>query len=287
LFLRGLIPGTIHLSLGQEATVAGACLALSPDDLITLTHRGHGQALAKGVSAASLMAEILGKETGCCRGMGGSLHVGDITVGALPAIAIVGASSPIATGMAFAAQRRGENTVVGNFFGDGTVNKGDWHEAMNLAALWSLPVIFICENNLWAISTHISEAIPNDDTAERAAAYRMPASTIDGNDPIEVYEAVSKAAARARRGDGPTYVECITYRRGGHKRDDPATYRPREEVDEWLAHDPIPLFRERLLADDRFGEGTVTAVDDEIAAELDAAVEFAKTSALPSEEQLP
>ena len=285
LFLRGLIPGTIHLCLGQEATEAGTCIALAPGDLATLTHRGHGQALAKGVSAASLMAELLGKETGCCRGMGGSLHVGDMAVGALPAIAIVGASSPIAAGMAFAERHHGQKTVVCNFFGDGTVNKGDWHEAMNLAAIWSLPVLFLCENNLWAISTHISEVIPNENTAERAAGYRIPTFTVDGNDPIAVYDVVRSAVEGIRSGNGPAYVECLTYRRGGHKRDDPATYRPREEVDPWLARDPLPLFRDRLLSDDRFDESAVASIEDSVATELDEAVEFAKSSPLPPEEQ--
>lgn len=281
LFLRGLMPGTIHLSHGQEATTVGACLALRQEDVITLTHRGHGQALAKGVSADRLMAELFGKVTGCCQGKGGSLHVGDIEVGALPAIAIVGASSPIAAGMAFAFKRDGSERICCNFFGEGTANKGDWHEALNLAAIWSLPVIFLCENNFYGVSTHMTDVMLNDLVAERAEAYRIPGVTIYGNDPIEVYETVRTAADRARRGDGPTLIEALTYRRGGHKRDDPATYRPQEEVDAWLAQDPVLLFRARLVADARFGEDAVSAIEADVDAILDQAVAFAQSSPNP------
>jgi len=284
LFLRGLMPGTIHLSHGQEATAVGACLALQEADVITLTHRGHGQALAKGVSPRSLMAELFGKVTGCCKGKGGSLHIGDINVGALPAIAIVGASSPIAAGMAFAFKRRQTGQVVCNFFGEGAVNKGDWHEALNLAALWALPVIFLCENNLYSISTHITDAMLVEYVAERAAAYGMPGATIYGNDPVVVYDEVRVAAERARRGEGPTLVECLTYRQGGHKRDDPATYRPQEEVKAWLAQDPLPAFRQRLLGDSRFDETRVVAIEDEVKTMLGEAVGFAKSSQNPPTE---
>jgi TPP-dependent pyruvate/acetoin dehydrogenase alpha subunit len=278
LFLKGIMPGTIHLSLGQEATTVGVCLALEPDDVITLTHRGHGQALAKGVTPQSLMAELFGKVTGCCMGKGGSLHVGDIAVGALPAIAIVGASSPIAAGMAFAFKRHHSGQVALNFFGEGTANKGDWHEALNLAAIWKLPVIFLCENNLYGVSTHITEVMAIDYVAERASAYGMPGETIYGNDPIPVYEAVKQAAARARRGEGPSLIECLTYRRGGHKRDDPGTYRPQEEVEAWFQTDPIPAFRQRLLEDPRFDEARISAIEAGVTQMLDESVEFALSS---------
>jgi pyruvate dehydrogenase E1 component alpha subunit len=283
LFLRGQMPGTIHLSHGQEATTVGACLALEPKDVITLTHRGHGQALAKGVSADSLMAELFGKATGCCQGKGGSLHVGDISVGALPAIAIVGASSPIAAGMAFAFKRRQTGQIVCNFFGEGTANKGDWHEALNLAAIWNLPVIFLCENNLYGVSTHITDVMRNDYVSERAHAYRMPGVTVYGNDPVVVYDAVKAAAERARHCEGPTLVECLTYRRGGHKRDDPGAYRPQEEVEAWLREDPLPAFRARLLADARFDEARLTRLETEVQAALDHAVAFAQSSPNPPE----
>ena len=283
LFLRGLMPGTIHLSHGQEATSVGACLALRDDDLITLTHRGHGQALAKGVPTKSLMAELFGKITGCCQGKGGSLHVGDISVGALPAIAIVGASSPIATGMAFAFKRRQTGQIVCNFFGEGTANKGDWHEALNLAAVWQIPVIFLCENNLYGVSTHVTDVMLNDYVSERAEAYRLPGVTVYGNDPIEVYDAVKQAGGRARQGEGPTLVECLTYRRGGHKRDDPGTYRPKEEVEAWLQRDPLPAFRERLLADDRFDEARLAKIEARVEIEIEHATEFAQSSPNPPE----
>lgn len=285
LFLRGRMPGTIHLSHGQEATTVGSCLALAVDDMITITHRGHGQALAKGVTPDSLMAELFGKSTGCCQGMGGSLHVGDVSVGAFPAIAIVGASSPLAAGMAFAFQRREEPRVALNFFGDGTANKGDWHEAMNLAAIWKLPVVFLCENNLWAVSTHVSEVMAVDLVAERAAGYGMPGETVDGNDPIAVYEATREARERAVSGEGPSLVECLTYRRGGHKRDDPASYRPSEEVEAWLDHDPVDLFRNRLLADARFDSTAVEEIEVQVEADIDAAVKFANDSPVPDTKQ--
>jgi pyruvate dehydrogenase E1 component alpha subunit len=282
LFLKGIMPGTIHLSLGQEATTVGACLALNPSDIITLTHRGHGQALAKGVTAKALMAELFGKATGCCKGKGGSLHIGDLSVGALPAIAIVGASSPIAAGFAFAFKRHQTGQVALNFFGEGAANKGDWHEALNLAAIWKLPVIFLCENNLYGVSTHITDILSVETVAERACAYGMPGTTIYGNDPMTVYLAVQEAAARARAGEGPTLIECLTYRRGGHKRDDPGTYRPTEEVEAWFKTDPIPTFRARLLADGRFDEAFVNSLEADVNRELEEAVQFALNSPDPN-----
>jgi TPP-dependent pyruvate/acetoin dehydrogenase alpha subunit len=284
LFLRGVMPGTIHLSDGQEATAVGTCLALRPDDVVTLTHRGHGQALAKGVPPPALMAELFGRETGCCGGRGGSLHVGDIAFGALPAIAVVGAAQPIATGFAFAFKRRGTSRLACSFFGEGGANKGDLHEAMNLAAVWSLPVIFLCENNLYAVSTHLSDSTSTEFVSTRAASYGMPGVTVYGNDPLVVYEAVREAAERARSGSGPSLVECLTYRRGGHKRDDPATYRPRQEVDAWLEQDPLPAFRQRLLDDARFEERTLAAIDNAVEREVREAAEFAQASDFPRPE---
>jgi TPP-dependent pyruvate/acetoin dehydrogenase alpha subunit len=281
LFLQGKMPGTIHLCHGQEATAVGACMALEPTDYITMTHRPHGQALAKGIPARQLMAELFGKETGCCKGKGGSMHVGDISIGAMPAIAIVGASSPIATGVAFGFKRRKTGQVICNIFGEGTVNKGDWHEAVNLAAIWKLPVIFFCENNFWGVSTHMSDVMLNEFVSERADGYGIPGVTVYGNDPLEVYHAVQAAARRAREGGGPTLVEALTYRRGGHKRDDPATYRPQEEVEAWLKQDPVPLFRERLRQHVRFTEERLAAIEAGVGAVLAEAVEYADASALP------
>lgn len=248
LFLQGKIPGTIHLSLGQEACAVGAAASLRVSDIATLTHRGHGQALAKGVSARSLMAELYARETGCCRGAGGSLHVGDLAVGALPAIAIVGASIPISAGLAYAAKAQRRDDIVLCFTGDGAMTEGDAHEGLNLAALWNLPVVFVCENNLYSVSTRIERQTKLASIAERVTAYGIPAETVDGNNVLEVYRAVTAAVARARAGEGPFLVECLTYRQGGHKRDDPGTYRPREEVERWLARDPVTRLRTALDA---------------------------------------
>jgi acetoin:2,6-dichlorophenolindophenol oxidoreductase subunit alpha len=271
LFLQGRIPGTIHLSHGQEACAVGGTASLRESDRITITHRGHGQALAKGVSARSLMAELFARETGCCRGMGGSLHVGDWDVGALPAIAIVGASIPIAAGLAFAARQLGEDRVTVCFTGDGATTEGDAHEGYNLASLWKLPVVYVCENNLYSISTRVDRQAPVTSVAERMRAYDLPAEVVDGNDVVAVTLAVERAVARARSGDGPALIECLTYRQGGHKRDDPATYRPREEVEQWLRRDPVLRMRAALEAvgqadGARAAEAAATgAVDDAVA----------------------
>lgn len=278
LFLQGRIPGTIHLSIGQEACAVGATAMLGADDWITITHRGHGQALAKGVSAASMMAELFAKETGCCRGRGGSLHVGDIQVGALPGIAIVGAAVPIAAGFAFAFKQRGEDRVAVSFMGDGSFGEGDTHEGLNLAALWDLPVVYVCENNRYSISTPIEQQMKTSYVARWGAGYGLPAVTVDGNNVLAVHDAVEEAVIRARGGGGPTLVECLTYRRGGHKRDDPATYRPQAEVDLWLARDPIDRLRAALL-----GAGLASDVEAREAAAraiIDEAVAFADASPL-------
>jgi pyruvate dehydrogenase E1 component alpha subunit len=221
LFLQGRIPGTIHLSHGQEACAVGGTASLRPTDPITITHRGHGQALAKGSSARGLMAELYARETGCCRGMGGSLHVGDWDVGALPGISIVGASIPISAGLAFAARHLGEDKVAVCFTGDGATTEGDAHEGYNLAALWKAPVVYVCENNLYSISTRVDRQAPVTSVAERVKAYALPAEVVDGNHVVAVTLAVDRAVAHARDGGGPSLVECLTYRQGGHKRDDP------------------------------------------------------------------
>lgn len=276
LFLQGRIPGTIHLSHGQEACAVGGCFPLRLEDRITLTHRGHGQALAKGVPTRSLLAELFGRETGCCRGMGGSLHVGDWRIGALPAIGIVGASIPISAGIAFAARYMSEDRVTVCFTGDGATTEGDAHEGYNLAALWQLPVIYVCENNLYSISTRVDRQARVTSVAERVRAYGMPATVVDGNDVVAVTAAVTAAVGRVRTGGGPELVECLTYRQGGHKRDDPATYRPREEVERWLRRDPVLRMRAALdeagLATD--ADGAEAAVE----AELAEAVAFAEAS---------
>jgi TPP-dependent pyruvate/acetoin dehydrogenase alpha subunit len=278
LFLQGRIPGTIHLSLGQEACAVGATAPLRTDDWITITHRGHGQALAKGVPARTLMAELFARETGCCRGRGGSMHIGDVSVGALPAIAIVGAAVPIAAGLAFAGRQQGGDRVVVSFFGDGTLNEGDAHEGLNLAALWQLPVVYLCENNLYSISTPLSRQMRNTRILDRAAAYGMDGVTVDGNNVIAVYQAVDEAVERARAGGGPTLVECLTYRQGGHKRDDPATYRPKDEVATWMARDPLHRLRRAL---EQAGlRSAVEAAQGTAQSTIDDAVAFAEQSPL-------
>lgn len=276
LFLQGRIPGTIHLSLGQEACAVGGCAPLREDDWITITHRGHGQALAKGVSARSMMAELFARETGCCRGRGGSLHVGDVRVGALPGIGIVGAAVPIAAGLAYAADRQGLDRVVVSFLGDGAMAEGDTHEGFNLAALWRTPVVYLCENNLYSVSTRIERQTVVTSLADKMAYYGIPAVTVDGNDVTAVHRAVADAVELARSGGGPSFVECLTYRQGGHKRDDPATYRPREEVERWLARDPIVRLRVALIEADRAAD--VAAAEAAAVAEIDDAVAFANDS---------
>lgn len=284
LFLQGMLPGTIHLSHGQEAAVVGVCSALESDDVITITHRGHGQALAKGVTPNELMAELFGKSTGCCRGKGGSLHVGNIQKGALPAIAIVGAAAPIAAGMALAFKQKKSKQVAVCFHGDGTINAGDWHEALNLAAVFRLPVIFACENNLYAVSTRIDNVTLESDIVKRAQAYGIPGRRVDGNDPVAVYEAAKAAVEKAKNGEGPALLECKTYRQGGHKRDDPGTYRPREEVAHWLAKDPVKRFHSRLVRQKIFTKEKLALVRESVLEELLGAERFAKQSPFPQPE---
>jgi acetoin:2,6-dichlorophenolindophenol oxidoreductase subunit alpha len=281
LFMQGRIPSTLHLYIGQEAVAAGVCAHLRPDDYVLSTHRPHGHAIAKGVSLRSIMAELHAKATGCCAGKGGSMHVGDIEVGMLPAIAIVGANIPLAAGLALAAKRLGTDRVAVAFFGDGAANEGAFHEGLNMAAIWGLPVIYVCENNLYGASTHVSRVFKVANVADRAEAYGMPGVVVDGMDAAAVYQVAGEAVARARRGDGPTLIECKTYRLVGHSRSDPRTYRSKDEEAEWQAKDPIPNAAHRLkelgLADD----AALAAVEKEIVATIDDAVAFAEASPPP------
>jgi TPP-dependent pyruvate/acetoin dehydrogenase alpha subunit len=259
LFMQGRIPSTLHLYIGQEAVATGVCAHLTPDDYALSTHRPHGHAIAKGVSPQAIMAELFAKKTGCCQAKGGSMHVGDVSVGMFPAIAIVGANIPIAAGVGLAAKRLGTDRVAVAFFGDGAANEGAFHEGLNMAAIWDLPVVYVCENNLYAASTPVSTAFRIEDIADRAAAYGMPGVVVDGNDVEAVHEAAGEAIARARRGEGPTLIECKTYRLCGHSRSDPRTYRSKEEEAAWETKDPIPHLGERLketgLATDETLEG--------------------------------
>jgi pyruvate dehydrogenase E1 component alpha subunit len=282
LFLQGRIPGTIHLSHGQEACAVGGTSSLRPDDWTTITHRGHGQALAKGVTPRKMMAELLARETGCCRGRGGSLHVGDLAVHAVPGIGIVGAAIPIAAGLAFASKRLGDDLVTVCFTGDGAISEGDAHEGFNIATLWQLPVVYVCENNLYSISTRIDRQTRVTSVVDRVRGYDLPGVTVDGNDVMAVHLAVAAAVERARTGGGPSLVECLTYRQGGHKRDDPATYRPKEEVATWLARDPV-LRMQRALELAGAGERAEAARAAAVAA-IDDAVEYATASPMAAED---
>lgn len=246
LFARGEVRGTTHLCQGQEAVAVGACRALREGDTMTCTYRGHGAVLAKGAPLAATFGEILGKAKGLCAGKGGSMHLTDVSVGAIGSHAIVGAHLPIANGAAFAALQRGTGAVHLCFFGDGSTNIGGFHEALNLASLWKLPVIFLCENNLYGEYSPLALTTPIERLADRAASYGMPGLRVDGNRVSEVREIVAAAAERARAGEGPTLIEAMTYRQSGHSRSDPATYRPAGELEEWLERDPIALFEATL-----------------------------------------
>src|ERR1700674_1533239 len=248
LFVENLIRGTSHLALGQEAIAAGYAVAMRSDDYTFCTYRGHGHTLARGASMAAAMAELLGRGNGMLHGKGGSMHLTDVTHGAMGSYAIVGAHMPIAAGAAWSAQVRKSGQVAVCFFGDGTTNIGAFHEALNLAVVWKLPVVFVCENNLYMEYTPISSVTAvKHPAADRAASYGLDRQGIDGNDADVVYSTARDAIAKARSGGGPSLVECLTYRHSGHSRADPAKYRPKEEVEEWMKRDPVTLYRNRLL----------------------------------------
>jgi TPP-dependent pyruvate/acetoin dehydrogenase alpha subunit len=273
-FARGEVRGTTHLCQGQEAVSVGACRALVEGDTMTCTYRGHGATLAMGAPLAGTFGEIFGKERGLCRGKGGSMHLVDLRVGALGSHAIVGAHLPIANGAAFEAMYRGTGAVHVCFFGDGSTNIGAFHEALNLASLWKLPVIFVCENNLYGEYSPLTLTTPIERLADRAAAYGMAGHRIDGNVVLEVHDAVSAAAERARAGEGPTLIEAMTYRHKGHSRTDPATYRPEGELERWLERDPI-LLHERALAAAGVEAERLEAVREGAQAAVAAALELA------------
>jgi len=281
LFMQGRIPSTLHLYIGQEAVAAGVCAHLSPEDTMLTTHRPHGHAIAKGVSPKAIMAELFAKRTGCCLGKGGSMHVGDMAVGALPAIAIVGGNIPIAAGLALAAKRLGTDRVAVCFFGDGAANEGAFHEGLNMAAIWDLPVIYVCENNLYGASTPFSSVFRVENIAGRAAAYGMPGVVVDGMDVEAVYEAAGAAIRRARQGAGPTLVECQTYRMVGHSRSDPRNYRSREEEASWQARDPILHLAQKLKEMGLGTDETLASIEKEVVAEIEEAVSFAEDSPYP------
>lgn len=284
LFLEGRLPGTIHQSQGQEATAVGVCSALDAKDMITSTHRPHSHAVARGVPIGSLMAELFAKTSGCCRGKGGSMHFGDRDAGMLPAIAIVGGGIPLAAGYALAFQYLEQPNVVACFFGDGATNIGTFHEAVNMAAIWNLPVVFVCENNRYAASTAVEKVMKVKHVSERAAAYGIPGETADGNDVEEVYRRMMAARERALQGHGPTLLELETYRFAGHSRSDPGQYRTQEEVTLWKTRDPIARYESKLSADGILNPAMIDAIAAETESALDRAVEFAEQSENPKPE---
>jgi pyruvate dehydrogenase E1 component alpha subunit len=282
LFLQNLIKGTSHLSLGQEAIAAGFGVSMRPDDWTFCTYRGHAHTLARGASIQGVLGELMGRDCGLMRGKGGSMHLTSAEHGVMGSYAIIGAHLPIAMGAAWSAQYRGTDQVSVCFFGDGTTNIGAFHEALNMAAVWKLPVVFVCENNLYMEYTPIGAvtAVPNP-AADRAAAYGLPSILVDGNDADAVWRTAQAAIAKARAGDGPSLVEAKTYRHSGHSRADPAKYRPDAELKAWLARDPIPMYRKRL-GDFGIAEAAIAAVEDEVRRAVDAATEAAKASPTPS-----
>lgn len=262
LFARGLMHGTMHLSIGQEASAIGACAALRSSDFITSTHRGHGHCIGKGADLTRMMAELLAKQTGYCRGRGGSMHIADAATGNLGANGIVAGGIPIAAGAALAQKMQNKDHVVMCFFGDGATNEGAFHEAVNLAAIWQLPVVFVCENNKYGMSFSTEKSMAIDNISERGAAYGIPGVTVEGNDADAVYRACQEAVDRARSGNGPTLVESVTYRWKGHSKSDKNLYRTKEEIEEWRAKDPIVQFENKAIE-----RGSLTREDaDHIAA---------------------
>ncbi|MGX1479023.1 UNVERIFIED_CONTAM: TPP-dependent pyruvate/acetoin dehydrogenase alpha subunit [Streptomyces canus] len=281
LFLQGLVKGTTHLAAGHEAIAVGASAALRDDDYVFATYRGHHHAMARGATPEECLAELMSRATGLCKAKGGSMHLTKADANMLGSYAIVGAHLPMAVGAAWSARLRGTGQLAVAFFGDGATNIGSFHEALNLAAVWKLPVLFICENNLYMEYTPIADvtAVPRP-AADRAPAYGIPGEVVDGNDVVSVQEAVARLARRARAGDGPAVLEAETYRHFGHSRTDPATYRPAEEVERWLKHDPLDIARGRLI-EAGVPEETVTAADERAQAVVRQAIEAAKSAPPP------
>ena len=286
LFLQNLVKGTSHLSLGMEAVAAGFGAALRPDDYTFATYRGHAHTLARGAPMGPVLAELLGRENGILGGKGGSMHLTSVDHGMMGSYAIIGAHLPIANGTAWASQMRGTDQVTGAFFGDGTTNIGAFHEALNLAATWNLPIIFVCENNLYMEYTPIDLMTAVDyPAADRAAGYGLDRIVVDGNDVDAVFDVARDVVARARSGAGPSLVEAITYRHGGHSRADPGKYRPTEEVEAWTDYDPVTLYHQRLL---RRGvpEEELVRISQDVAARVDEATEFARAGVTPDPEAI-
>lgn len=278
MFLSGGVPGTIHQCNGQEAVAVGVCENLHENDLIISTHRGHGHCIAKGIPLNKMLAEILGKKTGCSRGVGGTMHMFYSEKGIMGTNGVVGSGVPVAVGLALGIKYNGENVVVVSFLGEGAINQGGVHEAMNLAAVWKLPIVFVCENNKYAVSTPIDETSRITDLSKRAESYSISGITIDGNDVIEVYRTAQNAVKRARNDGGPTFIECKTYRHKGHSRSDPAIYRTQEELNSWLKKDPIPRLKSYMLDKNLIEERQLKDVEQQVENEIGEAIEFAQKS---------
>jgi pyruvate dehydrogenase E1 component alpha subunit len=288
LHAKGQISGALHTSHGQEAEIVGACTALRLDDYMVGNHRSHGHPIGKGAALRGLMAELMGKATGVCGGKGGSMHLADFSVGSLGETSIVGSGIPVAAGAALGAKMQGLDRVCLCFFGDGASNEGTFHEGLNYAAIWKLPVIFLCENNRYAVSTPISAVVCVENIADRASAYGMPGVVVDGQDPLAVHDAVTIAVRRARQGEGPTLVEAKTYRFQEHAANmgRKFEYRSEAEIAEERKRDPAPAFAERLVRDFGFSQDELARIEAEVQAELDDALEFARTSPPPAREAL-
>jgi pyruvate dehydrogenase E1 component alpha subunit len=284
-FAAGKVPGFVHLYAGEEAVAVGVCSNLTDDDFITSHHRGHGHCIAKGVDIREMVAELLGREAGACRGKGGSMHIADVHKGMLGANGIVGGGFPLATGAGLTAKTNGRGQVAVCFFGDGAANQGTFHESLNLAGIWQLPVIYVAENNGYAESTPVTYHMSCRDIAERAAGYHMPGVTVDGLDVLAVYEAAGEAIARARRGEGPSLIECKTYRYHGHFEGDTITYRTKEEVDSYRARDPIQRLRAFMLERGFATAPELEAIDRQVQEKIDDAWRFAEAAPYPAPEE--
>ena len=280
-YMRGLIHGTMHLSIGQEASAVGACMSLTDSDKITSTHRGHGHCIAKGAEVSKMFAEFFGKETGYCRGRGGSMHIANVEKGNLGANGIVGGGIPIAVGAALAAKHLGTNAITVCFFGDGANNEGAFHEALNIASVWRLPVVFVCENNKYGMSTSTERSTAVKQIATRALAYDMPGDTVDGNDFSAVAEAVDRAVCRARGGDGPSLIESLTYRWRGHSRSDRNRYRTKQEIKAWQEKDPILRMSNMLTEHGILDSARIMEIESEVEQIIEAAITFAMESPDP------
>lgn len=285
LFAANQIPGFVHLSIGQEGSSVGACSALRSDDYITSTHRGHGHMIAKGADIRRMMAELFGKKDGYCKGKGGSMHIADFGIGVLGANGVVAGGFPIAVGAGLSAKLRKTDQVTMCFFGDGASNRGPFHEALNMAAIWKLPVIFMCENNQYASTTSASYSLSVTDVSTRAAGYGMPGLTVEGNDILKVLSAVTKAVKRARKGEGPSLVEAKTYRYKGHYEGDPQRYRSNEEIEKAMENDPIDRFKNYLSQKGFLSTRKERALVKEIEKEIEEAVSFAEASPFPEPEE--